>query len=247
MARQGRRHLRRSHARFGHRKPGTTVYLTCKSDAEEIEDLFRTDRLIELARHYGGLLPIPIRLTSGRQSRTINAEPPPWRRPNADPRKRTAELIDYGNAMLGDKFFDAIPLDDPALGVDGVAYVLSASPSATARQQHRVYLKNMFLADRVDNLLPPWAFFVRMIVNVTTLRPTASREGFQEEAKLGAVREGLGDRLRRYIVDLAQRNPEKLQRLIEIHQLTIKALAVADDDFYRLVIDFLPVLTSEAQ
>jgi molecular chaperone HtpG len=221
--------------------PGTQVYLTCKEGCEEF---FERDRLEELARHYGGLLPYPIRITAGKSSRVINADPPPWRQSYSSPRERTKALLAYGRELFQERFFDAIPLHADAGGIDGVAFILNTAPSATAKRLHRIYLKNMFLTERADNLLPPWAFFAKLVVNVTGLKPTASREGFQEDRLLRASRDALGACLRRYLIELSEHEPDKLTKLIAIHHLTIKALAVADDDFYRIVFDWLPVETS---
>src|SRR5262249_41625512 len=53
-----------------------------------------------------------------------------------------------------------------------------------------------------------------------------------------------GKCLRRYLVQLAEKDPRRMQRLIELHYLSMKALAVEDDDFYKLFINNLPFETS---
>jgi molecular chaperone HtpG len=224
--------------------PGTQVYLTGK---EGSEDFYDRDRLVELAQYYGGLLPYPIRMILGKSSKAINAEPPPWRKTFAKPKEQEKALLVYGKEVFGERFFDAIPLKIKAGGLDGVAYVLSSAPGANSKLKHRVYLKNMYLTDQADNLLPPWAFFVKLVVNSGSLKPTASREALQDDRTLAAAREALGDTLRRYLMDLSEREPEKLTKLIAIHDLTIKALAVADDDFFRIVFDWIPVETTEGR
>ena len=105
----------------------------------------------------------------------------------------------------------------------------------------------MFLADAADTLLPEWAFFVQVVVNADDLRPTASREGFYEDAKLAKASRAVGDALRAYLIELAERRPERLERFLAIHHRAIKALAVEDDEFYKLVIDWLPFETSLGQ
>ena len=107
--------------------------------------------------------------------------------------------------------------------VEGVAYVLPFSPNFHARQTHRVYLKDMLLSERAENLLPDWAFFVRCVVNAQELRPTASREAFYEDATLARARAALGQCLRQYLVDLATHEPRTLQRLIALHGLSVKS------------------------
>jgi molecular chaperone HtpG len=222
--------------------PGAHVHLTCKEGSEEY---FDRERLTELVQHFGGLLPYPIRLTSGKTSKPLNGDPPPWRKNSASTKAGRKALLAFGKERFGETFFDAIPVDLKRERIDGVAYVLSASPSPTAKQEHRVYLKNMFLSERADNLLPPWAFFVKLIVNVADLKPTASREGFKEDAALRRAREALGDRLRGYLIELSENEPDRLLKLIDLHDLTVKALAVADDEFYKIVFPWLPVETSE--
>jgi molecular chaperone HtpG len=221
--------------------PGTQVYLTCKKGHE---DLFSLERLRALAAHFGGLLPYPIAVVAGKDARAINIDAP-WRRRFGSDRERTRALLDYGRSTFGDEFFDAIPLRSQVGRLDGVAFVLPYSPSPSARRTHRVYHKNMLLSEDAEGLLPDWAFFVKCVVNANELRPTASRETFYEDDSLESAREALGDLLRDYLVGLARHDPRRLERLIALHSLSIKGLAVHDDEFYRLFIDWLPFETSE--
>ncbi|HUG93874.1 MAG TPA: HSP90 family protein, partial [Planctomycetaceae bacterium] len=93
-------------------------------------------------------------------------------------------------------------------------------------------------------LLPDWAFFVRCVVNATGLRPTANREAFYEDETLAAARDALGQCLRRYLVRLAHEDRRRLDAIIELHHLPMKALAAEDDEFYRLFVQWLPFETS---
>ncbi|HWE35467.1 MAG TPA: HSP90 family protein [Isosphaeraceae bacterium] len=222
-------------------EPGTQVYLTAKAGSEEY---FEPDRVRELAAHFGGLLPYPIRVVAGKDTTTVNADGAPWRRRYPNPEDRTEALLEYGYDTFGIRFFDAIPVKAEAGKLDGVAFVLPESPSLATRRTHRVYLKNMLLSEDAEGLLPDWAFFVKCVVNADELRPTASRESFYEDEALAETREALGRALRDYLVGLADRDPKRLRRLIDLHHLSIKALAVRDDDFYRLFIDWLPFETS---
>jgi molecular chaperone HtpG len=221
--------------------PGTQVCLTGKADRAE---LFAPDRVAELARHYGGLLPYPIRLVAGKANYVVNEGGAPWRRKYSDERQRSRALLAFGKEAFGADFLEAIPLRSAAGDVDGVAFVLPHTVNLAARRTHRVYLKNMLLSEDADNLLPEWAFFVKCVVNANDLRPTASRESFYEDDKLRDARDALGACLRSYLVGLAKHDPQRLDRLIGLHALAIKALAVQDEEFYRLFIDWLPFETS---
>ncbi|HYO59017.1 HSP90 family protein [Archangium sp.] len=222
-------------------RPGTQVFLVARSDAAEY---FTAARVRQLAVHYGGLLPFPIHLTAEGRAEHLNPAPPPWRRPYESAAERRTALLAHGREVFGLDFVDCIPLRAEAGQVEGVAFVLPFSPHFNARQKHRVYLKDMLLSESAENLLPEWAFFVKCVVNAQGLRPTASREAFYEDATLARARESLGQSLRQYLVDLAHDDPRNLQRLIALHGLSVKALALDDDDFYRLVIHWLPFETT---
>lgn len=220
---------------------GTRVYLRCKSGSEEF---FTTQRVSELAKHFGGLLPFPIFVNNGRESTCINETPPPWRAKFDSPREQDEALRAYCRETFQIDCFDAIPLQSKAGDVDGVAFVLPFKPSHGNRGQHRVYLRNMLLSEKADDLLPEWAFFVKCVLNANDLRPTASRESFYHDKQLESAREALGKCLRRYFVQLAEKNPRRMQELISLHYMSMKALAVDDDEFYRFFINSLPFETT---
>ena len=223
---------------------GTEVWLTAKDDCAEH---FAPERVAELARDYGGLLPFPVRVVAGKTETVVNANGAPWRRKYKTEAARTKALLAFGRDAFGTDFLDAIPLKSKAGQVEGVAFVLPHSATLAGKRAHRVYLKNMLLADSVDNLLPDWAFFVKAVVNADKLRPTAARESFYEDQALSDAREELGECLRGYLAGLAEREPRKLERILSLHALAIKGLAAEDDDFFKLVIDWLPFETSQGQ
>lgn len=220
---------------------GTQVYLTCKEGSEEF---FQPDRVRQLVRHFGGILPVPIRFIESQSSQVLNGDGPPWAKKFRSKAHERKALLEFGKELFDANFFDVIPLHSDAGGVDGVAFVLPYSPSLAHKRTHRVYLKNMLLSESAEGLLPDWAFFVKCVVNAQSLRPTASREGFYEDEALAAARESLGQCLRDYLVALSEDEPERLHKLIALHHLSMKALAVQDDDFFRLIIDFLPFETT---
>jgi molecular chaperone HtpG len=223
--------------------PGTRVTLRPNAAGEKE---CAPERVFELAAHYGGMLPFPIRFRSRHEERLVNPTPPPWLggEPGAFREKRDA-LLAYGKGLFGQEAVDAIPLRATAGAIEGVAYVLPFAPHFGARQKHRVYLKRMLLTESAETLLPDWAFFVRCVVNADDLRPTASREGFYEDDTLGHARQELGAELRRYLVRLAREAPSALQRLIALHALSMKALALDDDDFFALVSRWFVFETSQ--
>lgn len=222
-------------------EPGTEVRLHCKPGSEEY---FLPDTLKRLAFHYGSLLPFPIKFSDGTGTTQLNEETPPWKDSFVAPEIERDVYLEYGRATFGLNFFDYIPLRSSIGDVQGVAFVLPFSPSLSTRKTHRVYLKNMLLSEQTEGLLPDWAFFVKCIVNANDLRPTASREAFYEDDTLRATRAALGQQLRGYLIDLSTDNPARLRTLIQLHHLSIKALAAEDEEFFRIFVNWLPFETN---
>jgi molecular chaperone HtpG len=219
----------------GRATPGTTVWLTARPG---VEDHLRVETVRTLVQRYAGLLAQPIRLRTAQGEERLAGRPLPWLGRTRD------ELLDWGEQELGERFLDAVPLELPAAGLTGVAFVLPDSPSPASRQRHRVHLKRMLLSDTVDGLLPEWAFFARAVVDTSALQPLASREGLYEDATLAAVREGLGAALRRWLTELSTAEPARLQALVRVHALALKALAVHDPELLAVFAPWLPVETS---
>jgi molecular chaperone HtpG len=224
-------------------EPGTQVYLRCKPGCEEF---FEPEYVCRMARHYGALLPHSIQVVAGGEQWRIN-EQAPWRASHASSETRREVYLEYGRRVFNTEFLDAFPLVSDAGAVEGIAFVLPYSPSMAGKRSHRVYLKNMLLAEQAENLLPDWGFFVQCVINASDLRPTASREGFYEDETLTAARASLGECLRHYLLRLAREDRSRLDVLIGIHHLAMKALALDDEEAYRVFIEWLPFETSSGE
>ncbi len=223
-------------------EPGTQVYLNCKPGCES---MFELDELITNLVYYGGLLPYKIEVISGKKRQIINPEGIPWHQEFPSETKKIEYLLEYGKKTFDVDFIDAIPLRSKIGKVDGVAFVLPYAPTVAQNPTHRVYLKQMLLSEKAENLVPNWAFFVKCIINVNDLRPTASRESFYEDEKLQKTREAIGDNLRNYLFHLHRTQPDRLRRVIQLHNLSIKAMALENDDCFHMFMDLLTFETSK--
>ncbi|GAA1785835.1 HSP90 family protein [Luedemannella flava] len=217
---------------------GTSVTLVPRRDGAQ---WLTGPTVVELARLYGSLLPVTVRVGS----EVVSAGPPPWLATAADsPGDRRERLIGYAQATLGFTPFDVIDLSVPAAGLTGAAFVLPMPVNPAAKLGHRVYLKRMLLGEGTEGLLPEWAFFARCVVDATELRPTASREALYEDGLLDEVREALGDQLRGWLVRLATNDRDRLAAFLDVHHLGVKALALHDDEMLRLVDQWWPMETN---
>ncbi|SMB94633.1 HSP90 family protein [Deinococcus hopiensis] len=211
---------------------GTTVRLRAREDTDFYFEYGELRRALE---NYGRILPYPIHVTDGEEYAHVNAVMPPWLAYAAGDASKRDEVLAYAREELGVEALDAVALRSEEGGLLGVALVLPHATQRSSRQWHSVYLKRMLLGHDLSNLLPDWAFFVRCLLNVDHLHPTASRESFYEDGALKAAREALNNGLRGYIGELAERDPQRLEALISLHHLPLKALATEEDDFFRLL------------
>jgi molecular chaperone HtpG len=221
-------------------EPGTTVYLTARPGSA---DWLAEDRVRALAADFGSLLPYDVRVGEHR----VTDLPAPWDRPHPGPAARRVALARHCHELFGFTPLDSIPLDLPAAGIRGVAYVLPSAVSPAQRAGHRVHLKGMLLTDRAEQLLPDWAFFVRCVLDTDSLRPTASREALYEDERLAAVREALGARIRDWLATLAAGDPERLGAFLAVHHLGVKSLARHDPEMFRTMLPWLPFETTDGQ
>ncbi|MFG2265771.1 HSP90 family protein [Streptomyces sp. NPDC048720] len=224
-------------------RPGTTVTLTPRADAAEWT---RPAQVHALARHFGSLLRHPVTFDDGAGGTApVNPEPAPWARTYATPGARSRAMAAYGEEVFGFTPLDTIELDLPAVGLKGIACVLSEAVPAGRRHGHRVHVKGMLLSEQAEEILPEWAFFVRCVVDAESLRPTASRESLYEDDTLAAVRDALAERLRAWIARTAASDPDLLGRFLQVHHLAVKSLAVHDDEILRMLLPWLPFETTD--
>jgi molecular chaperone HtpG len=157
------------------------------------------------------------------------------------------QLLQYGKDLFGFMPLDVIALETPSGGTKGLAYIVPHECNPGSRPLHKVYLKRMLLSDKIDDILPPWAFFVRAVINSSELQPTASRERFYENETLEKVRKSLGRSIRSYLIRLHENDPVIRDNIFFTHQNAIKQMAEHDEELYRIMIPHFTFPTSEGQ
>jgi len=216
---------------------GTKVVLRAKPGMEEYFTQAKIERLI---LYYGLLLPFPILLRQGGEEKQLNPIYLPW--DGRDTNKQ--ELLLFGKVMFDEDFLDCVSFRSETGNVSGVAYIRNYPMLPTAKANHRIYLKNMLLTEKGDNLIPDWAVFTRCIVNATDLRPTASREGFYVDDVLQAAKEKIEDSLTAYIAELAENEPDLFRKFFQIHHLSLMSLALANAKLFGTLADYFQFETT---
>lgn len=214
---------------------GTSVHLTPRSDSAA---LLTGSTVRELAETFGRYLPVSVVVDLPGGGEITVTEPAPFL--DGDLEARLA----YGRELIGVEPLDAIELTVAATQTRGVAYVLPFAPPPSARQSTRVYLRRMLLAERADDLLPDWAFFARAVIDSGGLHPTASREALVDDDALEQTRGEIGDAIRRWILELALREPARLAQFVAVHEVALKSLVRHDDELARFIVRWLSVETT---
>lgn len=215
---------------------GTSVHLVPRFDAD---DLLRPAAVRELATTFAEFLPVRVTLDTPGGDVEVTR-----RAPFLDAAEDIDDAVQYGRDLLGASPLDAIELTEPATGTRGLAYVLPFAPPPGARQATRMYLGRMLLGERVDDVLPEWAFFVRAVVDSTGLAPTASRESLVDDAALERVREQFGAGIRRWVLELGLREPHRLAQFVAIHEVGLKSLVRHDEELARFITRWLTLETT---
>ncbi|WP_175954148.1 HSP90 family protein [Schaalia sp. Marseille-Q2122] len=215
---------------------GTTVVLSALPG----ERLFDYGMLRDLLHHYGAYLPLTV--TVERDSDRLDAEvisspDAPWQMPRHQRERWCAE-------HFGFMPFDSFDLHVPISGVRGVAFVLADGASPGQSLHHHVYLRRMLLTAKATDLLPDWAYFVRVVIDTEHLKPTASREQLFDDDLLEHTRQQLGEETRQWLMNLARHHPEQFYAFTALHINSLKSLALHDAATRSLVASTIQYHTS---
>jgi molecular chaperone HtpG len=108
----------------------------------------------------------------------------------------------------------------------------------------KIFIRRMFICERERDLLPPWARFVRGVIECPLLQPTASREGIHQDENFELVRQALENQLGQGLQQLAQDDPAIWRKVVRGHSDVIIGWAVSDNDFFEKVEDIVAFRTT---
>lgn len=208
-------------------EPGTEVRVQARPDDQEWT---RPHRVRLLAERFAGLLELPVVFQAGSlwPAEVMSRRTPPW--------LGSAREIDaWSKHELGFLPLATFPIAVPAAGVEGLAFVANSPGQVGSLRGDTVYSRGMFVTDSSVQLVPTWAYFVRLVVDAGELALTASREALQDSSTVDAVREQIGMQIREGIERFADDDPGGFERFLNVHSKGLMAMAVSDDDMLELV------------
>lgn len=227
---------------------GTTVDLLLKPSAYF---LLHEQNLVDVVREYADFLPIPIHVEQSTIPANLGSKP--WDDP--DPQ---AGCRDYVKRRFGegDPLW-ILPLNDGQvdLGHDTLTvplrgFLFVPAQSVLSVKEYgavSVYIRSMSICEREEHLLPPWARFVQGVIDCPALQPTASREAVHQDDAFESVRQIIAEQLSSGLRTLAHQQPEVWRRIVYGHSDLILGWACKDDEFFRLVADWVPLKTSRGR
>jgi molecular chaperone HtpG len=231
---------------------GTTLRMELKASANALLD---RDTLARAITIYADFLAVPIHLAEEDeepQAQALNRGEAPWH--------RGGDAADH-EAFVRERFevdpLAVLPLEDVvvSLGDDRFTLPLSGAlfvppGSVTSLREWgevAVYVRRMFICERERDLLPPWARFVRGIVESPRLRPTVSRESLRQDELYRQAQAGLEAQLLAWFERLASGEPGRWREIVVAHNDLLKGWALQAPRLFRCVAERVHFETSRGR
>jgi molecular chaperone HtpG len=240
--------------RPGHREQvGTTVSLHVTPEYGRYLD---RARLATIIRTYADFIGMPVYLNDDADP--ANAVNAPWHQDYRSPADRDAAYRGFwekkftGQGALHvfavDEEFSWEDLSRPGgYGHGRVRGVLAITnqqiTDVNARGTVDVYLSRMFIGAANREVLPPWAKFLRGVIECNQLTPNAARDNVVHNAALAAVQKTLGDVVVAELMALSRRDRDRLVEIMRWHSFDLLLMAVRPEhkDFFLAAADLMPL------
>jgi hypothetical protein len=218
---------------------GTTVTLYLKPRFAQ----FATDAkmLEEAVKEYADFLLVPIFINSS--ATRVNLANAAWFDPSPDPETLALEL---------ESFFEEAPLEvipvqaTSPVPIAGSLYVTSQrTPGFSGEALVTVTVRRMVISRSIRGLIPPWAMFLRGVVELNDCAPTASREDLVRDEAFNRAKETLESLLFAHFERLARTDPARMASIVNWHRYALAGAAISNQRLRALLADIYPFATSK--
>jgi len=222
-------------------KPGSKVVVTISP--EHIRHIDES-KVKETIRRYADFLPYPIYLNGNGHVNVINA---PWHKTNwANEKDYLHSLYQFLNERYQDTPLHVIPVDSTSPRAKGALYISNQHiPIINTSGVVDIFQERMHIRANDQELLPDWAKFIRGVIDSPDLNPTAARDNVMKNTVYYQMRRTLGDLIIQSMINLANSNNAKFNRICDWHHYHLKGMAVNNEDFFKAIIDYLPFETNK--
>jgi len=203
-------------------------------------------RLTQVIMKYCDFIPFPIMLNGNGP---INELDIPFYRShwNSDEEK-VARYEMFVRRRYSDTPLDVIPVDiDEEHSARGVLMITDRSiPDIQTSGVMDILIRRMFIKPEDTNLLPPWAKFVRGVIDSPSLEPTASRDNYKgDHPSVAFLSRKLGEIIVNRLMYLSKNEPQRFKQINQWHHWHLKGMACVYDDFFKQVAGLLLFKTNQ--
>jgi molecular chaperone HtpG len=199
-------------------------------------------------KRYADFLPFRIYLNGHGPVNEVDA---PWHRPRSayagerDYRKKLSEFL---SRRYPDNPLHVVPINFANPRTVGALYISDRHvPDINTTGVIDIFQERMCVRAEDRELLPPWAKFVRGVIDSPDLQPTAARDAIIKNEPYHALQKALGTIIIETLKTLSVEEPERFARICRWHHFHLKGMALRHDDFFRAVIDLLPFETNQGE
>lgn len=208
---------------------GTTVTLFLKPQFKVMAD--SADILESAIKEFADFLTLPIHLNdSAARINVINVA---WFEPTPDPESVELALANYFNESP----LDVIPIRvEKPVSIAGALYISpQRTPGFADEATVAVTVRRMVISRRVRDLLPPWATFLRGVLELEDSTPTASREDLVRDDRFRMLRSSLDEFIYGHFEKLADEQPSRLEAIVNWHRYTLAGAALSEPRLRQLL------------
>jgi molecular chaperone HtpG len=197
-------------------------------------------RLREAVIKHCDFLPLPIYLNGQGPINVIDA---PWHRTHwTSQAEKEASYRIFLNRRYPDVPLDIIPIEiNEPFKARGALYISDRHvPDVNTTGVVDIFVRRMFIRAGDNTLLPPWAKFVRGVIDSPDLQPTAARDNIQRShPSFDFLQKRLGELIVERLSYLAQNERNKFRQINHWHHYHLKGMAYYHKDFFEKVADLL--------
>ena len=207
--------------------PGTSVTLHLRDDQSEYLDWWRIEELI---KKYSDFIAYPVtfkqldipsdekdddrKRREEREAKALNTMVALWKRPKKDVKPEEYDEFYKHLTHDWDSPFETIPFSGE--GAVEFKALLFLPKKATMdlfmpdrKRGLSLYVRNVFIGDDIEMLLPSWLRFVRGVVDSSDLPLNVSREMLQDDAIIRKIKSAVTKKIISTLEDIKKKDPKR--------------------------------------
>ncbi len=223
---------------------GTDVMLHLREGMDEFLDYWK---IREIVRRYSDYIQFPIVL----DGRTINSRKAIWRKKKSEVQEE--EYREFYRHLTHDPFPPLQTIHFAAEGTtefQALLYIPTRPPpdlwlpNRDRTPGLQLYVRNVFITDACQALIPPYLRFLRGVVESSDLPLNISRETLQDDAMVRKIRSNLVNRTLTVLKEMKDKEPEKYRSFFREFGAVLKEGVMGDPDAKDRLMELLLFATT---